>query len=146
MSRQFSLAGLLRLRHLQQDLAAGELAAARGRLDVTTVRQDRARAALGATTTDVTSTESLSALAAGRASMRSSLSDLDALGRGYRQEAELAEEVFGTARRESIGLEKLEKKHAERLAAEDLVAEQNTLDELASTTWFRDTTTERPES
>lgn len=137
MSRGFSLAGLLRLRHLQQDLAAGELASARGRLDESSVQQRRARAALGGTPSDVTSTAALYALAAGRASARSSLADLDALGRGYVAEVEGAEEAFGTARAQSIGLEKLEQKHVDRVAADDLVVEQRSLDELATTTWHR---------
>lgn len=139
MSQRFSLAGLLRLRHLQQDLAAGDLAAARGRLDATSVRQERARVALGGTASDVTSTSALYAIAAGRAALRSTLSDLTALGEGQADEAAAAEQAFGAARAQSISLEKLQQKHAVRTAADDVVGEQHALDELATTTWHRDT-------
>ncbi|WP_231556236.1 hypothetical protein [Cryobacterium sp. MLB-32] len=44
MKRLFPLAGLLRLRHLQQDEAAGELAAANSRVQDNETRRDRARA------------------------------------------------------------------------------------------------------
>ena len=133
----FNLAGLLRLRHLQQDLAAGELSAARARLDETGMQQQRARAALGSGATDVTSTEHLYAIAAGRASLRSTLSDLDALCAEQQLVANDAGAAFGAARTKSVTLEKLERKHAERVTAQELAAEQLVLDELATTTWHR---------
>lgn len=138
MSREFSLAGLLRLRHLQQELAAGELSSARGRLDENSVSQERARIALGGIPTDVTSTATLYAMAAGRASMRSALSDLTSLESELRSQASAASEEFSRARAAALSLEKLEIKHDQKVAAEDLVAEQALLDELASTTWHRD--------
>jgi len=138
MTQRFSLAGLLRLRHLQQDLAASDLAAARGRLDATNVRQERARVALGGTPSEVTSTAALYAIAAGRAALRSTLSDLSALGEGQEAETVVADQAFGAARAQSISLEKLEQKHAVRTAADAVVSEQHVLDELASTTWHRD--------
>ncbi|MBF0672308.1 MAG: flagellar FliJ family protein [Salinibacterium sp.] len=139
MSKGFSLAGLLRLRHLQQELAAGELSSARGRLDENSLGIERARIALGATSTDVTSTAVLYAVAAGRASLRSTLSDLTALDGQLQGEADAAAAAFAHARAQTIGLEKLEQKHAEGVAADELKAEQDALDELASTAWHRDT-------
>ena len=49
MSRSFPLAGLLRLRQVQQDQAAIDLSAANARVAEGTARQRRARSALGAT-------------------------------------------------------------------------------------------------
>lgn len=138
MSRQFSLTGLLRLRHLQQDEAAGQLASANARLDATSVQRNRARAALGATRADATSTESLYAMAAGRASMRSMLADLDSMLTQQNAEATEANEVFSAARAKAIALEKLEAKHLEAVMVEELRAEQNVIDEIASTTWHVD--------
>ena len=138
MSRQFSLAGLLRLRHLQQDEAAGQLASANARLDSTSVQRNRARAALGATRSDASSTESLYAMAAGRASMRSMLADLDSMLGQQRAEATEATEAFSAARARAVALEKLEAKHMETVMVEELRAEQSVIDEIASTTWHVD--------
>jgi flagellar FliJ protein len=146
MSKGFSLAGLLRLRHLQQELAAGDLSAARTRLEENGVSQERARIALGASTTDVTSTATLYAVAAGRASLRSTLSDLTALEDGLKADTDAAASAFSEARAQTIGLEKLERKHEERVAAEELQQEQKLLDELASTSWQRDTEGNTPRS
>ncbi len=138
MSKQFSLAGLLRLRHMQQDQAAGELASANARLDGTSVQRNRARAALGATRADATSTESLYAMAAGRASMRSMLADLDSMIYQQQGEADEADDAFKLARAKAIALEKLEAKHVQAVTAEELRAEQAVLDELAGTAWQAD--------
>jgi flagellar FliJ protein len=138
MSKQFSLAGLLRLRHLQQDEAAGQLASANARLDGTSVQRNRARAALGATRAEVTSTESLYAMAAGRASLRSMLADLDSMIYQQQGEADEADDAFKLARAKAIALEKLETKHNQAVTVEELRAEQATLDELAGTAWHAD--------
>lgn len=139
MSKGFSLAGLLRFRTLQQELAAGELSSARARLGENSDGQERARAALGASSTDVTSTSVLYALAAGRASLRSTLSDLTALEGQLKDDTDAAAAAFARARAQTIGLEKLEQKHNARVAAEELKAEQNVLDELTSAVRHRDT-------
>ncbi len=144
MSRQFSLAGLLRLRHLQQDEAAGQLASANARLDATSVQRNRARAALGATRSDASSTEALYAMAAGRASMRSMLSDLDSMLTQQHAEAEEANEVFNVARARAVALEKLEAKHLQAVMVEELRDEQNFIDEIASTAWRTDREGTRP--
>jgi flagellar FliJ protein len=138
MSREFSLAGLLRLRHLQQDEAAGHLASANARLDSTSVQRNRARAALGATRADVSSTETLYAMAAGRASMRSMLADLDSMLTQQHEEAAEANEAFSAARAKTVALEKLEAKHIETEKVEELRAEQSVIDEIASTSWHAD--------
>jgi flagellar FliJ protein len=137
MERNFALAGLLRLRHLQQDAAAGELAAANARLNTNETRRAEASAALTVLPSEATGTASLAAIAAGRTSAQSMLADLDALSREYRQTAENAHAAFTAKRAESVGLEKLEGRHGMILAAEDLRAEQTVLDEIASTGWHR---------
>ena len=138
MKRIFPLAGLLRLRHIQQDEAAGKLAAANSRVQDNETRRDRARALLHTGAHTPTSAASMNAMAAARASSRSMLSDLDALGQGHLATLALAQTAFDAARAEAIGLEKLEARHIAAVAAADLHAEQIVLDEIASTRWHRD--------
>ncbi|HEY9498135.1 MAG TPA: hypothetical protein VIQ78_03860 [Terrimesophilobacter sp.] len=137
MVRLFPLAGLLRLRHLQQDQAASQLAVANGRMRENSFRQMRARTALGSTLSEVANTAALHAVAAARASTRSTLADLEGLAAEHRAEVGQAQAVFDAARSRAIGLEKLEGRHAEAVAASDIHAEQTVLDEIASGAWHR---------
>jgi flagellar FliJ protein len=137
MKRLFPLAGLLRLRHLQQDQASVELAAANSTLRSHEQRHLHARGALSGLDLTPTNLAALHAVAAARASSRSMLSDLDTLGRSHRSAVDAAQVVFDVARADSVRLEKLEARHAEALVAEDLHAEQTVLDEIASTRWHR---------
>jgi flagellar FliJ protein len=138
MGRAFPLAGLLRLRHLQQDQAAGELAAANSELQETSVSRERARTALGATSVDTRSVEGLYAVAAARAATRGMLADLDALGRRHEAAAQQAQAAFDAARARALSLEKLEGRHDETVAVEEQHDEQLVIDEIASTSWHRD--------
>ncbi|MGO4690015.1 hypothetical protein [Glaciibacter sp. 2TAF33] len=138
MSRAFPLAGLLRLRHLQQDQAAGELAAANSRLYENTVVAERARTALGGLPTEATSVEALYAVAAARASTRGMLADLDALGRRHTITAQEAQAAFDAARAQALSLEKLEVRHFVEVATLEQHAEQIVIDEIASTSWHRE--------
>lgn len=144
MVRLFPLAGLLRLRHIQEDQAASKLAIANGRLRENNFRQMRARTALGSSLSEVATTAALHAVAAARASSRSMLADLDGIGEGLQTEVDEARGAFDAARKRAAGLEKLEGKHAAALAAEDIHTEQTALDEIASGTWYR--THEEPEN
>jgi flagellar protein FliJ len=137
MGRLFPLAGLLRLRHLQQDRAATDLAAANKRLKENAERRTRARGALAGTATEVANSTALRAAAVARASTRGMLADLEALATERVRERDLAQSAFDAARTRSIGLEKLEDKHVKNLAAEELHSEQKVLDEIASVTWHR---------
>jgi flagellar protein FliJ len=141
MSRAFPLAGLLRLRHLQQDRAAGDLAAANSRLHENSVVRDRARTALGGSPTEATSVEALYAVAAARASTRGMLADLDALGRRHSATAAEAQAAFDVARAQALSLEKLELRHSHEVTIEEQHAEQIVIDEIASTSWHRDEAT-----
>ncbi|TFD73993.1 hypothetical protein [Cryobacterium fucosi] len=137
MARTFALAGLLRLRHLQQDQAAGDLAAANAIARANTLRRAQARATLEVLPSSVTGAETLYAVAAARASTRSMLAEMDALGRNHQTAVGEAQAAYDATRAESVTLEKLEGRHGQTVAAEDLHAEQTILDEIASTSWHR---------
>ncbi|MCU1525979.1 MAG: hypothetical protein JWO18_2873 [Microbacteriaceae bacterium] len=137
MARAFPLAGLLRLRQIQKDQAASDLAVANARLNDSGVRQRRARTALGAVSNEATDTTVLYAIAAARASSRSMLAELEALDCEHREARDEASAEFASARARSIGLEKLEGRHIDTVVGGELSAEQAQLDEIASTGWHR---------
>ncbi|KTR50853.1 MULTISPECIES: hypothetical protein [Curtobacterium] len=134
MARRFPLAGLLRLRHAEQDRAAAALAAANERLRDAADARIAARRNLAdrEQTQPVTDAATLSALAAARASTRGMLEELDAVARTRRAEADGAQAAYAAARRAALGLEKLEGHHDREQAAADLRAEQHALDEIAA--------------
>jgi flagellar FliJ protein len=138
MGRPFPLAGLLRLRHLEEDQAAGELASANARVRESSARRELARTALGGTPTGPTSIESLYAVAAARASTRGMLADLDALGKRHEAAQDDAQTQFDAAKAQSMRLEKLARRHQDSVVAEDLRDEQIILDEIAATSWHRE--------
>lgn len=138
MNRQFSLAGLLRLRQLQQDQAATGLARARSRSSSVRARETAARRELSATDDPISSSASLRAVAAARSSSHSMLADLQNLARLAETDEAAAREEFIAARTRSVGLEKLQARHNAEVNTEDLRAEQSALDEIASTMWHRD--------
>lgn len=137
MARSFPLAGLLRLRQVQQDQAAIDLSVANARVVEGTARQRRARSSLGATSSEATSASVLYAVAASRAASRSMLAELQALDCDHRASLEVANTAFTDARARSIGLEKLEVRFDDAVANGMLVAEQAVLDEISSTRWHR---------
>jgi len=142
MNRQFPLAGLLRLRQLQQDQAATGMARANSRSEEMRGRRAAARKDLGTSAETAVSSASLMAIAAARASSQSMLADLDALAAAAEADLEEAHAEYTQARRMAVGLEKLELRHGVELAAADLHAEQGVLDEIAATSWHR--TADRP--
>jgi flagellar protein FliJ len=133
MERAFRLAGLLRLRELQEDQAAARLAASHAVLRGAEQRRDETLATLvrhampgradsGAWRLSVT----------GRTTLAHLLADAG------RQVADAGRRVgedtadWSAARSRSVGLEKLRDKHREAVALEDGRAEQLALDEVAS--------------
>lgn len=128
----FSLAGLLRLRHLEEDEAGQTLARANSRLEENSAREAQIRRKLGGGDDEAASVEVLRAVAAARASSRSMLAELEAVARVHRQEADDARAAFSAARTRSKGLERLEEKHNLAVALGELRTEQNALDEIAS--------------
>jgi flagellar FliJ protein len=137
MSRMFPLAGLLRLRQIQEEQAASDLAVANARAREIRSKQSRARNTLGSSSAEATSTTVLYAVAAARASSRSMLAELDSLDYEHQPLLEQANEAFAEARARSIGLEKLAGRHHQQQTAEELHAEQAAIDEMASTGWHR---------
>ncbi|WP_404321181.1 flagellar FliJ family protein [Arthrobacter luteolus] len=137
MGRDFPLAGLLRLRRLQQDSAAGNLAAANAALRRSSEARSEAYDSLAATPLQAADAATLTAIAAARASSRSMLADLLAAEALEGAAVNSAQAEFQAARARSVGLEKLETKHSDAVAVEDLRTEQNILDELAGTAWHR---------
>lgn len=138
MNRAFSLTGLLRLRHMQQDEAAGALAAANRTAAENSAVRTETHTAMANIPLSATTGAALNAMAAARASSRSMLADLDGLGRGHAVAVAEAQGAFDVARARSIALEKLEVRHAAAWNAEELHGEQSALDEIASARWHRD--------
>jgi flagellar FliJ protein len=134
MARRFPLAGLLRLRHAEQDRAAAALATANDRVRDAADARIAARRSLADSeeTQPIQDAATLSAVAAARAATRGMLEELDAVVRSRRADAEQAQDDYQGARRSALGLEKLEAKHVEQQTAEDLRSEQNALDEIAA--------------
>jgi len=128
----FSLAGLLRLRHLEEDEAGQTLARANSRLEENSAREAQLRRKLSGGDDEAASVEVLRAVAAARASSRSMLAELEAVARVHRQEADEARAAFSAARTRSKGLERLEEKHNLAVTVGELRTEQNALDEIAS--------------
>ncbi|HEV7956141.1 MAG TPA: flagellar FliJ family protein [Marisediminicola sp.] len=137
MSRNFSLAGLLRLRHLEQDVAASDLASANARVRDNASRRARARNALGSTASEASTIVALHAVAAARASSRSMFAEFEAVEQRAGASADEARQRFETARVRSIGLEKLADRHDAEVASEDLRLDQAAIDELAVSAWHR---------
>jgi flagellar FliJ protein len=137
MARAFRLAGLLRLRQVQQEQAASDLASANARAHANAMQQNRARAALGGVSAEPTSSVVLYAIAAARSSSRSMLAELEAVEFRTRAQVDEAAASYAEARTRSLGLEKLEARHAATEADADLAAQQAAVDEISSTAIHR---------
>ena len=130
VDRAFRLQGLLNLRHLQEDQAAGRLASAHADLNAADQHLDAARERLGGMNTSG-STNLAVAAAMRNAAM---LQIQEGIARRDYAEAVVDQRQveWQGARRLSATLEKLENRHAEAVIADDLHKEQVVLDELAS--------------
>jgi len=135
MSAQFSLAGLLRLRKLEEDQRAAELNSARDRESVGLARTRRIRRTLAEGHEDPVAHASLASIAATRATSASMLSELGELDRQNAAEVESAASAHADAHRKTLGLEKLEERFEEQQRTEQLRAEQLLLDDLSSRAW-----------
>ncbi len=135
MAQPFSLAGLLRLRRLQQDRAGADLSTARARAADVAARRRFAENSLASLLSPNGSSENLRWAAASRAASASTLADLDVLEAEWASRMEEARAKHAAARADTIGLEKLEDRHDEATATEELRAEQTVLDEVSSRTW-----------
>ncbi len=137
MTRAFALGGLLRLRRLEQDQAAGSLSVANAGRRESAAREAAARAGLGDSPATPETLGALHGIAAARASARSMVAELGAVTQERQRRAEEAQQAYSDARRNTLSLEKLAARHSETVAAEDLHAEQIVLDELAGASWQR---------
>lgn len=137
MTRPFALGGLLRLRKLEQDQAAGELASANARRRESAAREAAARAGLSESTVVAETLSALHGIAAARASARSMVAELGAVTAERQRRAEEAQNEYSAARMQTMSLEKLAVRHDEVQAHEELLAEQIVLDELAGNAWQR---------
>lgn len=131
MTRSFSLAGLLRVRAIQERAAAQELSRAVIDANQTRTRDRHLRAALAATESDAVDVRSLAAMAAARVAGRSMLADLQTLAAQQQQRVDEAKSHHDGTRREVRGLDRLAAAHEMRIRAEELRAEQIELDEIA---------------
>ncbi|CAM3315129.1 hypothetical protein OCAE111667_03435 [Occultella aeris] len=133
----FRLAGLLRVRRLQQDQRAGDLARANRRHREDVRRTERLAGALAGSQVEVTDRATLVALVAARASARGLLVELRASQDRSAEDLETARAAHHDARAATTSLEKLEERHDAVVAFEELRAEQGALDETAGQTWAR---------
>lgn len=143
--KPFSLAGLLRVRHAQQQKALAELSAANHRVRDVAERRARAERVLeeaAGRNSVITDAATLTAVAAARASTRGMIAELDAVADAHRAAAAEAQTAFNAARAKSIALEKLEERHLEAERVADLQREQLALDEIATTRYQPATSTE----
>ena len=130
MPKPFSLAGLLRLRRTEQDIAGAELARANARIRDNATTERRARRALAEYGDTATSTETLRAIAAARQASATMLAELQTVLDDDLAAHERARADYLTARMRFTGLEKTERRHREAAIAEELKHEQQALDEL----------------
>lgn len=137
MTAPFSLAGLLRLRRLEEDQAAAVLGVAASRHAGIVARADHALAEVDQMVSDVDSLDVLHTVAAARAASTAMLAELQALTQSAAVERDAAERRFQSARARTLGLEKLEMRHAAIAHAAELSAEQVLLDELGATSRLR---------
>lgn len=133
----FPLAGLLRLRGIQERAAAERLSRAQIAARQTEARERRMRAALADTGEQPGDVRTMAALAASRAASRAQLSELSALASEQGAALSEAQREHSDAKRQARGLEKLEVGHLQRERARELQAEQTALDEIATGRWKR---------
>ncbi|MET0859801.1 MAG: flagellar export protein FliJ [Microbacterium sp.] len=136
MTRSFSLAGLLRLRRIREDQAAGNLAAANARVRENAAHTAQVRGQLGESSLEVSTSAALNAVSIARASSRSMLADLHGLAELRRSAAEESAAEFAAARSQSVRIEKLESRHNALATQKDLRDEQMVLDEIAAGSWL----------
>lgn len=132
MSPAFRLAGLLRLRNIEEDRAAARLAEARARAAANDDTRLRMRAELGGMTVDDLDENTLRVSAAARSSSASMLAELAGVQRRLSDETEQAASAHAAAKQRAAVLENLADAHRDAAIEAELRAEQTVLDELAS--------------
>ncbi|WP_295780055.1 hypothetical protein [uncultured Microbacterium sp.] len=128
----FPLSSLLRVRGVQERVAAQDLSRARAEHVAAAAAHEDAVSSLSDIATSVGDPAALLAMAAARSAGQAALADLRALTRMRRDEVAAAEAVHVRARRDLRGLERLDDAHRLRADEERLRTEQNALDEIAT--------------
>lgn len=128
----FSLAGLLRLRRLEEDTRAAELSTARSREAVGSARVRRVRAQLAQSELAPDSFAALASIAAARAASGGMLVELERTQAEEAAAVATAETAHLEAHRRTRALEKLQERHDAQQLADELRREQRTLDEIAA--------------
>lgn len=127
----FPLNGLLRVRGVQERVAAEQLSRASAERARAEAAAHQAATSLADVSSAIGDAQTLLAMAAARAAGRSALSDLHALTELKRAEEAEAKAAHVDARRELKGLERLETAHRTQEAKDQLDSEQTALDEIA---------------
>ncbi|OLT54267.1 flagellar export protein FliJ [Cellulosimicrobium sp. CUA-896] len=135
MAGRFRLAGVMRLRKLEEDQARMRLAGADADLTETLERVGGLAAYVEASPEHAGSRASLAAIAASRAASGSLFAVLEAEARLRVQEVDDARVELQRARTASLGLEKLQERHDDATAQAEGRAEQAALDEVAASSW-----------
>ncbi|MGW8431265.1 flagellar FliJ family protein [Curtobacterium citreum] len=129
----FRLAGILRIRGIQQQQAAGDLAQANHSLARVVQRRADIRAQLAGTTTDAAGPGAIAAMSSTRAAAQSMLADLTAMHASAEVTADDASAAYNLSRARTLALEKLQERHDRQQTAAREAQEQAALDELAVT-------------
>ncbi|ODA90533.1 hypothetical protein ATY41_09840 [Leifsonia xyli subsp. xyli] len=131
----FPLSGLLRLRNLQEQIAAAAFADVNRALDRVHDQRARIRSEMAGAEPGTVSDRTLLALAMSRASFQSMLAGLAIMHETAA--ARTVATAHQTAKGQARGIEKLYERHQTTAAVEGLRAEQAALDEAAVTSWRR---------
>lgn len=133
MAAAFRLAGLLRLRRLQEDQAAAELARTHAERRAAAHRRDETAQLLAGTSFPVHGDELVwRAAVAGRASLAGLTTEATAALAAVESRVDQATGEWSAARTRATTLSKLEERHEVLVRAEEEAAEQLVLDEAAS--------------
>lgn len=135
MATRFRLAGVLRLRKIEEDTAKARLASANAALARTVEEAGGLVSYLEASPVQAGTGASLAAIAASRATTSALLSALAAAASRQTGEVDEARSGLQQARASRLGLEKLQERHDDDVALTEARAEQAVLDEVASQAW-----------
>jgi flagellar FliJ protein len=132
MNRTFPLAGLLRVREVEEDRAAGELARAQRERAAADERVEAVRAELQRQDPRPANDAAWQAMVAGRAALSALLSESIAAKQAAEQQVRGREQDWTAARARTRAVERLAERHADRVTAAERKAEQAGLDEIAA--------------
>jgi flagellar FliJ protein len=132
MNRTFPLAGLLRVREVEEDLAAGELARAQRERAAAAERVEAVRAELQGQDPRPANDAAWQAMVAGRAALSALLSEGIAARQAAEQQVRGREQEWSAARARTRAVERLAERHTDRVTAAERKAEQAGLDEIAA--------------